>query len=259
MTNNFEVDILASGSKGNSTLIKAGNTAVLIDAGISTKRIVEGLHNCGVEPEDLSGILITHEHRDHVAGLDVWGKRYPTVPIFANERTWCQLPCRRNFTSEQVRVFPRGCVLGNIRIESFKISHDAVDPVGYKLYYKDDKCTYLTDCGYVTKECKEAAEGSQTLILEANHDEDMLRHGSYPIMIQERILGEYGHLSNTTAGNLLVSLKHKPDEVMLAHLSEQNNTVEVAYNTVHNILEQQKETIKLALYVARQNMLVTNK
>ena len=93
MTNNFEVDILASGSKGNSTLIKAGNTAVLIDAGISTKRIVEGLHNCGVEPEDLSGILITHEHRDHVAGLDVWGKRYPMVPIFANERTWCQLPC----------------------------------------------------------------------------------------------------------------------------------------------------------------------
>lgn len=257
MTNNFEVDIIASGSKGNATLIKAGNTAVLIDAGVSCKRIVEGVRSCGLEPEDLSGVLLTHEHRDHIAGLSVFGRKYAQVPIFANERTWMTIPCRREFANEQVRVLPRGCVLGNLRIESFKIPHDAADPVGYKLYFRDDKCTYLTDCGYVTKECKEAVESSSTVVLEANHDEDMLRHGPYPRVLQERILGEYGHLSNGTAGNFLVGLKEPPQEVLLAHLSEQNNTAEVALTTVRNILEQQG--VELSLFVARQNRLVTNK
>lgn len=259
MTNNFEVDIIASGSKGNTTLIKAGDTAVLIDAGISCKRIAEGIRNCGLEPEDLSGILITHEHSDHIAGLRVFGKKFPSVPIFANEKTWMQIAIRKDLNPNQVRVFPRGCVLGNLRIESFKTSHDAVDPVGYKLYYKDDKCTYLTDCGYISREVKAAVEGSQTLILEANHDEDMLIHGPYPKMLQDRILGNYGHLSNTTAGKFLTGLKTLPEEVLLAHLSEQNNTHRIALSTVENILEEQNKRDAISLYVARQNTLVTNK
>lgn len=258
MTNNFEVDIIASGSKGNATLIKAGDTALLIDAGTSCKKITEGLRSCGLEPEDLSAVLLTHEHTDHVAGLDVFGRKYSKVPIFANEKTWYNISCRKNFEREQVRVLPRGCILGNLRVEAFKIPHDAIDPVGYNIYYRDDKCTYLTDCGYITKTCQEAVEGSDTLILEANHDVDMLRHGPYPRILQERILGKNGHLSNQTAGEFLAGLKRPPSEVLLAHLSEKNNTAAVALQTVENILEQQGLQ-EIAVFVAKQNTLVTNK
>ena len=148
---NFEVDVLASGSKGNSTLIRAGQTAILIDAGISCRRIVQGLKRCGLEPEDLSGVFLTHEHRDHVAGLDVFARHYSSVPVFANERTWAQLPVRRQLPRPQVRVIPRSCTMGNLRIEPFRIPHDAVDPVGYAIFNGDEKCTYLTDCGIITK------------------------------------------------------------------------------------------------------------
>ncbi len=259
MTNNFEVDVLASGSKGNSTLIRAGNTAILIDAGISCRRIIAGIRACGLEPEDLSGILVTHEHTDHVGGLEVFCKKIPGVPIFANEKTWGRLAIRRALTNDQRRVLPRGCVLGNIRVESFKVPHDAADTVGYKLFYKDDKCTYLTDCGYITGECEQAVEGSSTLILEANHDETLLRNGPYPRALQERIAGRWGHLSNTTAGNFLTSLRARPEEVILAHLSEQNNTAAIAFNTVHSILANANEDKNIKIYVANQRQLVSNK
>ena len=259
MTNNFEVDVLASGSKGNSTLIRAGNTAILIDAGISCRRIMKGLQSCGLEPQDLSGILITHEHTDHVMGLAVLCKNIPHVPIFANEKTWGRLAVRRSLSNEQRRVFPRGCVLGNIRVESLKVPHDAADTVGYKLFYKNDKCTYLTDCGYITKECEQAVEGSNTLILEANHDETLLRNGPYPKSLQDRIAGHWGHLSNATAGKFLTELANRPEEVILAHLSEQNNTEAIAFNTVHEILANANEAKNIRIYVAHQRQLVSNR
>lgn len=259
MINSFEIDVLASGSKGNSTLIKAGNTALLIDAGISCRRIMAGIRACGLEPEDLSGILLTHEHTDHVAGLAVLSKAIPQVPIFANEKTWGQLALRRALTNEQRRVLPRGCVLGNIRVESFKVPHDAADTVGYKLFYKTDKCTYLTDCGYITKECEQAVEGAGTLILEANHDETLLRNGPYPKMLQDRIAGKWGHLSNRTAGTFLTELAARPTEVILAHLSEQNNTEAIAFNTVQEILANANEDKNIKIYVANQRNLVSNR
>lgn len=259
MINSFEVDILGSGSKGNSTLIKAGNTAILIDAGLTCKRIVEGIRACDLEPEDLSGILITHEHSDHIAGLAVLSRTIPHVPIFANEKTWGQMALRKSLTNDQRKVLPRGCVLGNIRVESFKVPHDAADTVGYKLFYKNDKCTYLTDCGYITKECELAAEGSNTMILEANHDEMLLRNGSYPKFLQDRIAGVGGHLSNTTAGNFLRDLDNRPVEVFLAHLSEKNNTEPMAFTTVRNILTNAHEEKNIKIYIANQHKLVSNK
>ncbi len=259
MNTAFEVNIIASGSRGNATLLKVGNTAVLIDAGVSCKRLTEGIRSCGLEPEDLNGVLLTHEHSDHVGGLSVFGRRYAQVPIYANEKTWMALPCRREFLPTQIRVLPRGCTLGNLRVESFKIPHDAADPVGYKLYYGDDKCTYLTDCGYITKTCEEAVEGSSTLILEANHDENMLKHGPYPLALQKRILGNYGHLSNFTAGKFLRSLKQMPQEVFLAHLSQENNTASLAAATVEDVLTEENKFSLLQLYIARQNVLVSNK
>ena len=254
----FEVDVLASGSKGNSTLIRAGQTAILIDAGISCRRIVQGLKDCGLEPEDLSGVFLTHEHRDHIAGLDVFARHYSTVPIFANERTWAQLPVRRQLPRPQVRVIPRSCSMGNLRIEPFRIPHDAADPVGYEIFHGDEKCTYLTDCGIITKTVELAAEGAAVMVLEANHDEDMLRHGPYPPALQKRILGKEGHLSNRTAGQFLTSLAEPPAEVFLAHLSEKNNTPDIAYQTVRDVLRECPRTREIQLYVAQQQEMVSN-
>ncbi|WP_432642879.1 MBL fold metallo-hydrolase [Acidaminococcus sp.] len=255
---NFAVAVLASGSRGNSTLIQCGQTSILIDAGISCRRIVQGLRACGLEPGELSGIFLTHEHKDHVAGLEVFAKHYSQVPIFANERTWVQLPVRRLLPRSQVRVIPRSCILGSLQIKSFRIPHDAADPVGYEIFSEKRKCTYLTDCGTITKTVEQAAKGADVMILEANHDETMLRNGPYPIALQRRILGENGHLSNRTAGQFLASLENPPREVFLAHLSEKNNTPERACQTVEDALEGASVTRKIKLYVARQQTLVSN-
>ena len=255
---NFEVDVLASGSKGNATLIRAGQTAILIDAGISCRRIVQGLKRCGLEPEDLSGVFLTHEHRDHIAGLDVFARHYDSVPVFASEKTWAQLPVRRQLPRPQVRVIPRSCTMGNLRIEPFRIPHDAADPVGYAIFNGDEKCTYLTDCGVITRTVEQAAEGASVMVLEANHDETMLRNGPYPVALQNRILGREGHLSNRTAGQFLASLAEPPTEVILAHLSEKNNTPDVAYKTVRAVLEDSPRTRKIQLFVARQQEMVSN-
>lgn len=255
---NFAVAVLASGSRGNSTLIQCGQTAILIDAGISCRRIVQGLRACGLEPEALSGIFLTHEHKDHVAGLDVFARHYSQIPIFANERTWAQLPVRRRLPRTQVRVIPRSCTLGSLQIKSFRIPHDAADPVGYEIFSGDEKCTYLTDCGTITKTVEQAAEGADVMVLEANHDETMLRNGPYPIALQRRIMGEDGHLSNKTAGQFLASLKAPPREVFLVHLSEKNNTPDRAYQTVKDALEGASRIRKIQLYVASQQTLVSN-
>jgi phosphoribosyl 1,2-cyclic phosphodiesterase len=258
MLTNFQITVLASGSKGNASLIRAGDTAILIDAGISCRRIEQGLAGCGLTPEDLSGVFLTHEHSDHIAGLEVFARKFEQVPIFANEKTWLQLPLRRRLLRSQLRVIPRGCTLGSLRIESFRIPHDAADPVGYKIYYGDEKCTYLTDCGYVSKDCERAVDGAEVLILEANHDEEMLRHGPYPAALKARISGRQGHLSNRLAGQLLTGLDRLPRIVFLAHLSETNNTPETALNTVKAELGNAARTKNMAIYVASPRIPVSN-
>lgn len=258
MNTTFEVDVLASGSKGNATLVRVGDTAILIDAGISNRRLEKGLAACGLEPEQLNGIFLTHEHSDHITGLKQFAKCHSTVPIFANEKTWACIPCRRDIARNQVRVIPRGCTMGVLRVEPFKVSHDAADPVGYQLYYGDEKFTYLTDCGEINNTVERAADGAQVLVLEANHDESMLLHGPYPQALKQRIAGRWGHLSNRLAGQLLTDLVNPPQEVFLAHLSEKNNTPEVALETVSEQLEQEARTKGIRLLVARQKEIVSN-
>ena len=257
MQNKFQVSVIASGSKGNSSIIVAGNTALLIDAGISCKRIMAGIKACGLEPGDLSGVLLTHEHIDHVAGLPVLSRK-TGLPIYANEKTWAAMPKRSEIARESIRVLPRNFTLGNIKIEAFKISHDAADPVGYSLFCGNDKCTYLTDCGFLTDSCIEAVKDAGTLILEANHDVEMLKHGSYPIMLQNRILGSKGHLSNEMAGNLLVGLDSLPQEVFLAHLSHENNKPQLAFDTIDEMLKKANAQETVEIYVTRQDIMVSN-
>ena len=257
MSKEFEVTVLASGSKGNATVIKAGNTAFLVDAGISCRRITSGLKECGLEPNDLSGVLITHEHRDHVGGLPVFSKKYK-LPIFANEKTWQAMDLRNDIERSCHRLLPNAFSLNGITVASFAISHDAASPVGYSFQYKEQKCTYLTDSGFVNEEIKLAAFNSDVLILEANHDEEMLKNGPYPKMLQARILGTRGHLSNTAAGWFLANMQKLPQEVFLAHISQENNKPELALSTVKRILNDAGCAVTPTIYVTAQDHLVHN-
>lgn len=257
MSKEFEVTVLASGSKGNATVIKAGDTAFLVDAGISCRRITSGLKECGLEPNDLSGVLITHEHRDHVGGLPVFSKKYK-LPIFANGKTWQAMDLRNDIERSCHRLLPNTFSLNGITVASFAISHDAASPVGYSFQYKEQKCTYLTDSGFVNEEIKLAAFNSDVLILEANHDEEMLKNGPYPKMLQARILGTRGHLSNTAAGWFLANMQKLPQEVFLAHISQENNKPELALSTVKRILNDAGCAVTPTIYVTAQDHLVHN-
>lgn len=232
----MQVHVLASGSTGNAVCFNMGKTKILIDAGISARRIEQGLDKIGLKASDLDAVLITHEHTDHVKGIDVFVRRHH-IPVFARPKTWEMISCRDKLPSNCIRYLESELELKDIYIKTFKISHDAVDPVGFCLYSEKYKCVLATDLGVVTKEVEEAISLADLVILESNHDLAMLKNGSYPIYLKNRIVGNKGHLSNVQAGNLLARVKKKPNmRVFLAHLSQENNMPSIAYNTVSQIL-----------------------
>ncbi|NLJ71954.1 MAG: MBL fold metallo-hydrolase [Syntrophomonadaceae bacterium] len=234
----MQVHILASGSSGNAIFFQMGSTKVLIDAGISAKRIELGLASVGVRAEELDAILITHEHSDHVKGIDVLVRRHQ-IPVFARPKTWEQISCQEKLPSACVKYLEDDLELNNLYIKPFPISHDAVDPVGFTLFSGNFKGVVATDLGLVDEAVSDALEMADIAILEANHDVQMLRNGAYPTFLKERILGNRGHLSNIEAGKLLANIKKKPNmQVFLAHLSRENNLPSLAYNTVTDILTQ---------------------
>lgn len=232
------VSMLASGSKGNAAFFQCGNTRVLIDAGISCRRIENGLKQYGCALTDLDAVFITHEHTDHVNGLVTLLKR-THMPVYTTQETWQAIGHKvENFTERFVRL-PRRLMLKDIQVEPFSISHDAVRPVGYTLYHGDCKMTLATDLGCISPEVMQAASYADILILEANHDEEMLKNGPYPYMLQQRILGTHGHLSNTAAAKLLAEIPTKGMmRVLLAHRSEKNNTPALSLHTVRSVLSQ---------------------
>ena len=254
----FQVHVLASGSKGNAIYIQSGGTALLIDAGISARRITNGLAEIGVKPADLSGILLTHEHSDHVAGLPVFCRKYG-VPVYAKEATWYGLNSRRDIEPACCRVLQNSLKLGELSIEAFSIPHDAADPVGFVLTNGGDKCTVATDVGFVTDVVRTALEDADVVVLEANHDVNMLKNGSYPRVLQQRIMSNRGHLSNADAAWTLAKLPPKANmDVFLAHLSHENNTPGLAYNTVRDVLETAGRLPTVRLFVTSQVRRVTN-
>ena len=234
--NGYMVCVLASGSSGNATFIRYGNTRVLIDAGISYSRIKKGLEStCGCTISDLDAIFITHEHTDHVAGLPMVLK-HSHVPICTTLETWQHTNGIDDYQNRFMRL-TRRVGLGDIQIVPFSISHDAAHPVGYTILSGTDKVTFATDLGYVSPDVEAAAAYSDILILESNHDEELLRNGPYPAFLQNRILGALGHLSNTAAAELLTRLPRKNMmKVFLAHRSEKNNTPTATVATMRNIL-----------------------
>ncbi|MBQ6496462.1 MAG: MBL fold metallo-hydrolase [Firmicutes bacterium] len=231
----------ASGSSGNCYVVKDDDTAILIDAGISGKRIFEGLVETGTPLNQVAAVLVTHEHIDHVRSLPIVTRKIPGLLVYANKATWEQID--RPVSEERRRVFTTGedFYIGDFLIRPFPISHDAADPVGFSIYCKGKQISVLTDSGYVSEEIFEEILDADLLVLEANHEKEMLLFGRYPYPLKQRILGDEGHLSNVTAGECLcriVNERPKERQVLLGHMSNENNTPEVALQAVRNTLEE---------------------
>lgn len=230
------VSVLASGSKGNATFIRCGSTNILIDAGISCRRIEQGLTRYGCSLAQLDAVFITHEHADHVNGLAVLLKK-ADVPVYTTLETWQHMSRPVQEASGRFVRLTRRVGLKDIQIVPFLISHDAARPVGYTIYYGESKITLATDLGYVSADVEMAAAYSDILVLEANHDEEMLKNGPYPYALQNRILSRRGHLSNKAAAEFLSRIPTKGKMgVLLAHRSEKNNTPALTLHTVRSIL-----------------------
>lgn len=235
----MRVHVLASGSKGNATYVEINDTKLLVDAGISARQIKNRLADIGVDAGALDGILITHEHRDHISGLATLCKQY-ALPVYSRRATFEAMYCYDKLPCCQVQAIGERFTVGRIRAEAFSISHDAADPVGYNLFGNDLKCTIATDLGFVTSSVQAAIDHTDVLVLEANHDIGMLKEGSYPLALKRRILGNRGHLSNEEAAWTLVRMKRPSQlKVVLAHLSEENNRPELASATIQTIIERQ--------------------
>lgn len=254
----FKVVMLASGSKGNSALISTGKQNFLVDMGISCKMLIARLSEVGLSAGDLDGIFITHEHADHVKGLATFTKKH-SVPIYSSEHTWRAILNKDgNIVRSNCRII-NGCLqCGEVEVNSFEIPHDAMDPHGYVFKCSGSKCAYITDTGFVTPTVRQAAEEADVLVLEANHDVEMLKNGSYPPVLKQRILSTRGHLSNESAGWLLANLTRVPKSVVLAHLSQENNLPSLAFDTVCNILDGAKLLSDTRVVVAAQDRIVKN-
>lgn len=226
---------LVSGSAGNSIYISCGGVKLLVDCGVSAARVVAGLGEIGVSIDDIDGILITHEHVDHVRGLGVLCRKHG-IPVYANEGTWQGIFLKEtNIPARCVRTFFTGedFYIGPMNIHPFPIPHDATEPVGFAFSCQGMRCAVATDIGHIASSWLDAVSGSQALVLEANHDVEMVERGPYPKRLQQRILGRNGHLSNEACAKVMLELVKKGAKaVSLAHLSADNNLPELAYNTV---------------------------
>lgn len=230
---------LASGSNGNSIFVGSEHTSILIDTGISGKRIEEGLNSFGFTSGDIDGVLLTHEHIDHISGLGVFARRYHKK-IYATSGTWKAIGKRKGsrlgeipedlfceiHADERVRI-------GDLSIDPFRISHDAAEPVGYRIESGGKSCAVATDMGTYTPYTLQHLTHLDAVLLEANHDVNMLEAGRYPYPLKQRILSEYGHLSNVDCGRLLSDILHENLRyILLGHLSAENNYPALAMETV---------------------------
>lgn len=246
---------VSSGSNGNCIFVGTDNTKILIDAGLSGKTIENGLKLEGISPDAIDAIFITHEHSDHVHGAGVLSRRYG-LPVYATEKTWSffnRHDTLGKMDEKNKRTVTGAVTIKDMEISAFPIPHDAIQPVGYSVRTGGMKLCVATDIGHPTDEIKAGICDADVLLLESNHDIEMLTNGRYPKMLKERIAGARGHLSNVQAGVLLTEimtsrLKH----IFLGHLSEDNNRPLIAFDTVAGILTASdiKIGIDVALHIA---------
>ena len=231
---------LYSGSSGNSIFIASDNAKVLIDAGLAGKKIDDALKHIGEESSSIDGIFITHEHIDHIKGVGVLSRKYD-IPIYANDNTWAVMEKNIGKIKEHnIRIMDRrsSITINDLEIRSFNIPHDAIAPVGYTVSYAGKNASVVTDFGVFTEEIRDNIIDSDIILLESNHDVNMLRMGPYPYKLKLRVLGENGHLTNEDCGSAIVSLlkNDKKKQIVLGHLSGTNNHPDLAYQTVVDVL-----------------------
>lgn len=232
---------LASGSSGNAVFVGSDKTGVLIDAGLTGKDICTKLTQNEVDPESLQGILVTHEHKDHIKGVGVISRKQD-LPIFATEGTWQAMEQSIGKIAEKNRKYLEvdGCLeIGDLKVEVTATSHDAQEPAAFTVHQGEQSFALATDTGRITRGLRKNVTGCTALVLEANHDPTMLRHGPYPAYLKKRIASVVGHLSNQMSGEALAEfITGKTKQVVLAHLSEHNNQPSLALQTVKQVLKE---------------------
>lgn len=230
---------LSSGSSGNCQYIETDKIKILIDGGLSGKKIEGLLSSIDVCPTAIDSILVTHEHIDHIRGVGVLSRRYD-IPIYANEKTWMKMEgIIGEIKESNIKIIEsnKEFQLGDLDIHSFEVFHDAAEPVGYCIYNKNVKISIITDTGWVNDSMKRIIKGSSLYLMESNHDIKMLKEGKYPWYLKKRILSNKGHLSNIDAGKTLSEvLAGNGEVVLLAHLSKENNRPSIAYETVRECI-----------------------
>ncbi len=255
MQSKVEFATIASSSRGNCIYIGTENTKILIDAGISGKKVENGLAELGLCGGDIDAIFVTHEHNDHVDGIGIMSRRYD-IPVYATEKTWDNMPEKvGKFRENNRRTVYAGeyCHFNDINLCPFAIPHDAAQPVGYRINTFNKTITVATDIGHITDKVLENTKDCDLLLIESNHDVDMVNDGIYPEPLKRRILSDYGHLSNENCAKVLTRvLCSKLKNVVLGHLSGENNDPRLAFNTVGAVLNDKGVNIgeDMNLYVA---------
>ena len=231
---------LCSGSSGNASFVEAGGVRLLVDAGVPGRRMKELMDMIDIAPDTLNAILVTHEHSDHVSGVGVLSRRYD-LPVFAAAECWEHMPKSiGEIAPKNMRVFEpdQDFYLKQLCVHPFSTPHDAAHAVGYTFVHDGKKLSIMTDIGHVSNVMLDAVAYSDLILLEANHDVDMLKAGSYPYPLKMRILSSHGHLCNEDAGLVLQKLHARGvKNAILGHLSQENNTPELALVTVQSVLE----------------------
>ncbi len=253
---------IASGSSGNCIVVGSGDDYYLVDAGISRKKILEGLCEMGISPDRIRGVFVTHEHNDHISGLGVFLRKY-RVPVFATGKTIDEILSSAALGKVDPSLFhsieaDHPMSIDGIKVEASTIYHDAADPVCYTFTDKDSKVGIATDFGTFDDYLVEKLSGCQSLLVEANHDLNMLMTGPYPYPLKRRIMGNTGHLSNERAGHFLSKvIGEECRQVFLGHLSQHNNYGELAYETVKLELmmrNMEPDSLGIHLEVADRNV-----
>lgn len=242
---------------GNCLFVESNNTKILIDAGVSLKKIETGLESIGISPSSLDGILVTHEHSDHIHSLGSLSKKFD-LPVFANQETFDAMPKQTDKISDKnINKFnvTESFNINDIEITPFAIPHDAANPCGFNICCNEDKISIATDIGHMNNDILKHLEGSKFVLLESNYDTEVLKCSKYPYLLKKRIAGPNGHLSNEMASKVINYLLHgNLETAMLGHLSKESNFPELAYQTVvDELIHSGTDVSKLNLSVASRD------
>jgi phosphoribosyl 1,2-cyclic phosphodiesterase len=254
------VSVLASGSRGNTAIVESSSARILVDAGISCRETFKRMKSLGWDPHSISAVLITHEHSDHVYGLATLAKKL-SVPVFmtgATHQAWARSLCDDSGQLPEIAKLEIFCAgrsfqIGDITVTPFTIPHDAADPVGFTFRVEGSKIAIATDLGYIPASVSDHLRGCDVLVMESNHDIEMLRAGSYPWSVKQRVMSRVGHLSNESLAEFFAQdYDGGASYIVLAHLSEQNNHPEIARQAAEKALGPQRTLLNNRVMLAAQ-------